>query len=89
MPEQSSAFEPPGWTGLSRWGRRAREELEVELFFVPVSYTHLAYFFHLEMWVYVHGIAAMIATDYLDWDEELISRMLTDAYEGMKERYKK
>ena len=48
-----------------------------------------AYFFHLEMWVYVHGIAAMIATDYLDWDEELISRMLTDAYEGMKERYKK
>ena len=48
-----------------------------------------AYFFHLEMWVYVHGIATMIATDYLDWDEELISRMLTDAYEGMKERYKK
>ena len=35
MPEQSSAFEPPAWTGLSRWGRRAREELEVELFFVP------------------------------------------------------
>lgn len=48
-----------------------------------------AYFFHLEMWVYVHGIATMIATDYLDWDEALISRMLTDAYEGMKERYKK
>ena len=35
MPEQSPAFEPPAWTGLSRWGQRAREELEAELFLVP------------------------------------------------------
>ena len=27
-----------------------------------------AYRFHLEMWVYVHGIATMIATSYLEWD---------------------
>lgn len=46
-----------------------------------------AQMFHLEMWVYVHGIATMIATGYLEWDWEVISRMLTDVYEGMKRRY--
>lgn len=46
-----------------------------------------AYIFHLEMWIYVHGIAAMLATSYLEWDEEFISRVLTDGYEGMKCRY--
>ncbi len=46
-----------------------------------------AYFLHIELWLYVHGIAAMIATGYLDWDDEFISRALTDAYDGMKRRY--
>lgn len=46
-----------------------------------------AYFFHIEMWVYVHGIASMIATGYLNWDEELASRAVTDAYEGIKMRF--
>lgn len=46
-----------------------------------------AYLFHLEMWIYVHGIATMIATSYLEWDPQMVSRMLTDAYEGMKIRY--
>lgn len=46
-----------------------------------------AYMFHLEMWLYVHGIATMIATSYLDWQDDLISRVLTDAYMGLKYRY--
>ena len=46
-----------------------------------------AYLFHLEMWIYVHGMATMLATSYLDLDEEFISRVLTDGYEGMKIRY--
>lgn len=46
-----------------------------------------AYCFHLEMWFYVHGIAAMLATSYLEMDEEFISRVVTDGYEGMKARY--
>ena len=46
-----------------------------------------AYLFHLEMWLYVHGIATMIATSYLDWEDEFISRVLTDAYMGLKYRY--
>lgn len=47
-----------------------------------------AYMFHIEMWIYAHGIATMIATSYLDWDWDMISMMLTDAYESMRERYK-
>ena len=43
--------------------------------------------FYLEMWVYVHGIASMIATNYLEWDEELASRAVTDVYEGLRFRY--
>lgn len=43
--------------------------------------------FHFEMWAYVHGIATMTATSYLELEKETISRMLTDAYMGMKERY--
>lgn len=46
-----------------------------------------AYIFHLELWLYVHGIATMIATNYLDWDIEFISNALTDAFEGLKYRY--
>lgn len=48
-----------------------------------------AYLLHLEMWIYVHGVATMVATSYLEWEEEFISRVLTDGYEGMKARYKK
>lgn len=43
--------------------------------------------FCLEMWAYTHGIAALIATDYLSWDEELSSRALTDVYEGLKNKH--
>ena len=43
--------------------------------------------FHLEMWAYVHGIAAMLATGFLELDRELISRMLTDSYQGLRLRY--
>lgn len=43
--------------------------------------------FHLEMWAYVHGIATMFATGYLDLDWELVSRMLTDSYQGLRKQY--
>lgn len=43
--------------------------------------------FHLEMWAYVHGIATMFATGFLDLDWELVSRMLTDAYLGLRKQY--
>ncbi len=43
--------------------------------------------FHLEMWAYVHGIATMFATGFLDLEWELVSKMLTDSYQGLKKQY--
>lgn len=43
--------------------------------------------FHLEMWAYVHGIATMFATDFLSLDWELVSKMLTEDYQGLKKQY--
>ncbi len=46
-----------------------------------------AYLFHIEMWICVHGIATMIATSYLEWNEEQINRILTDAYQGLRKQF--
>ena len=43
--------------------------------------------FHLEMWAYVHGIATMFATGFLDLPWELVSKMLTDSYQGLRKQY--
>ena len=43
--------------------------------------------FHLELWIFVHGIASMIATSFLDWEMETVSEVLTDAYMGLKTRF--
>ena len=43
--------------------------------------------FHLEMWACSHGIATMLATKYIDLDEELCSRILTDTYLGLRKQY--
>ena len=43
--------------------------------------------FHLELWIFVHGIASMIATSYLDWEMETVSEVLTDAYLRLKARF--
>lgn len=43
--------------------------------------------FHLEMWAFVHGIAVLLATDFVPLEEELISRMLSDAYLGLRKHY--
>jgi len=42
---------------------------------------------HLEMWSCVHGIATMHATSFLELDWELISRILTDVYQGVRYGY--
>lgn len=47
-----------------------------------------AYLLQVEMWVIVHGIATLYVTEYLDWDEELVSMMLTDGYNGLRMRHK-
>ena len=47
----------------------------------------VAKLFHLEMWAYVHGIATMFATGYLDLEWELVSKMLTDSYQGLRKHF--
>ncbi|MCM1545906.1 MAG: TetR/AcrR family transcriptional regulator [Clostridiales bacterium] len=46
-----------------------------------------AEFFHLEIWLFVHGIAAAIATSYADFDEETVQKMITDVFAGLKMKY--
>ena len=48
----------------------------------------IAKLFHLEMWSFVHGIATMFATGFLDLDMELVSKMITDCYQGLRKQYK-
>ena len=43
--------------------------------------------FHGEMWLFVHGIATALATGYLPWDEEQVSRMMSDVYFGLRHRF--
>lgn len=42
---------------------------------------------HLEMWTCVHGIATMLATSFLSLEWGLISDILTDVYQGIRERH--
>lgn len=40
--------------------------------------------FHRTMWVFVHGIAVMIATGFATWTDEEVQRALTDVYQGLR-----
>ena len=43
--------------------------------------------FHLEMWAFVHGLAVLCATNFQPIDEESISHMITDVFQGLKHRH--
>lgn len=40
--------------------------------------------FHTQLWVYVHGLATMIATRYLDWDADFVERSTSQVYRALK-----
>lgn len=42
---------------------------------------------HDQLWMHAHGIAAMIATDFCDWDMEKGKRMLAQCKRAFTERY--
>ena len=44
---------------------------------------------HMEMWSCVHGIATMLATSFLELDEDLISDMISNVYQGLRARHEK
>ncbi len=76
-----------------RSGETVPEEMELtdEMEIIVQENTGLdgldAKLFHLEMWAYVHGIATMFATGFLNLDWELVSKMLTDSYQGLRKQY--
>ncbi len=43
--------------------------------------------FHLEIWIFVHGIASMLATSYVDFSEADAEKMVTDMFAGLKTRF--
>lgn len=43
-----------------------------------------AYNIHLNMWVFTHGIASMIATNYVDFTNEQINELLTNQFSLIK-----
>ena len=43
--------------------------------------------FHLNMWVFVHGLAVMTATKYMNFTDEELSRMLSEQFAAMKYLY--
>lgn len=43
--------------------------------------------FHLEMWVFVHGIATMAATNYLPLTQGDISAYVSDMYLALKDKF--
>ncbi len=43
--------------------------------------------FHAECWVFVHGIATMLATSYLELDDLTVSGLVTDMFMGLKARF--
>ena len=46
-----------------------------------------AVYCHLEVWAAIHGIATMLATSRLTWDGKVISRMLSDIFDGILSQY--
>ncbi len=46
-----------------------------------------AEFFHLECWACVHGIAVMLATSFLSFEWDTISAMVTDVYQGLRQKH--
>ena len=38
---------------------------------------------HTHMWIWVHGIASMYATGFLDWDYGTVSKMLTEEFSAV------
>ena len=46
----------------------------------------LATVFHTHMWIYVHGIATMFVTGFLNWDWDTVDELLTDEFWAIKAR---
>ncbi len=64
-----------------------REELKPILKIIMESLNvdeDTAFKLHVQEWIYVHGIATMLATSYLELDMDFIGKAMTDIHLGLK-----
>ena len=45
--------------------------------------------FHTDMWVFAHGLATMVATGYVQYDEAAVSRLLSEQFLALRDYYEK
>ncbi len=43
--------------------------------------------FHQALWIFTHGLAVMVATHYIAYDPDLISRLLSDQFHAMCKQF--
>lgn len=43
--------------------------------------------FHQSLWIYTHGLAVMVATHYISYDHDFISRLLSDQFHAMSKLF--
>ena len=46
-----------------------------------------AHYFHDQLWVHTHGIAAMIATGFCDWNMDKVQTMLAECEQYLSRKY--
>lgn len=51
-----------------------------------ISYDE-AHYFHDQLWVHTHGIAAMIATGFCDWNMDKVQKMLAECGRYLSRKY--
>ena len=77
----------------SDWGSSADPKLFDDMVTFVQGYTGFsqedARLFHLELWACVHGIATMFATGFVDLPWDVVSRMTSDVYLGLRKQFEK
>ena len=46
-----------------------------------------AHFFHDQLWMHTHGIAAMTATEFCSWDMGKVENMLAECEDYLSKKY--
>lgn len=76
--------------GKTREENENDKEKIIRIVAAATSYPYeVAEKFHVMQWIFVHGIATMIVTGYLKWDEKTVSDMISEQYFALKEKFDK
>ncbi len=70
------------------WGEESFDKATFMIMKNYGLYKDESYKLHTEMWLFVHGIATMYATEFFDWDWDTVSNMVSDVFRGLTGGYK-